>query len=493
MDGQLNILSSPSITTLDNQMAYTENGERVPYVATSTSSGVVTQEVKFEDAVLRLEITPHVIDGKHLKMKIKVKKDQVDPTRTVQGNPYIIKKQTETNLIVQDGETIVISGLTKQQVSKSDAGLPGLKDIPGLGYLFKTDSRSEDMEEVLIFITPHVLKAQAANQAAPAAGCTCHARRGAGTPERGAPRHESGQIKMRYFTTLNLDREPFSNSPEPEFFFEAPQHVNCLQQLEISIRLRRGLNVVIGDVGTGKTTLSRMLIRKLHGDDAVEFHLLMEPDFSGPIQFLAGIARMMGAVDSAPGLTEWQLKEAIKQVLFRRGIDENKIVVLIIDEGQKLPGFCIEILREFLNFETNHFKLLQIVIFAQPEFNATLERRENFADRMNVCLRLKPLDFSQMRQMIEHRIEMASQIGREPVQFTSPALAAIYLATGGVPRKVVMLCHQVILAMIIRNRSRAGWFLVQSCLRNRACESPQAPQHPLGNGCRAGCGSPGRS
>jgi general secretion pathway protein A len=273
---------------------------------------------------------------------------------------------------------------------------------------------------------------------------------------------------MGYFTTLNLDREPFSNSPEPEFFFEAPQHVNCLQQLEISIRLRRGLNVVIGDVGTGKTTLSRMLIRKLHGDDAVEFHLLMDPDFSGPIQFLAGIARMMGAVDTSAGLTEWQLKEAIKQVLFRRGIDEDKIVVLIIDEGQKLPGFCIEILREFLNFETNHFKLLQIVIFAQSEFNAILERRENFADRMNVCLRLKPLDFTQMRQMIEHRIEMASQIGREPIQFTMPALAAIYLATGGVPRKVVMLCHQVILAMIIQSRSRAGWFLVQSCRRNRA-------------------------
>ena len=272
---------------------------------------------------------------------------------------------------------------------------------------------------------------------------------------------------MSYFEILNLDREPFSNSPEPEFFFEAPQHVNCLQQLEISIRLRRGLNVVIGDVGTGKTTLSRMLIRKLHGDDTVEFHLLMDPDFGGPIQFLAGIARMMGAVESARGLTEWQLKEAIKQYLFRRGIDEDKVVVLIIDEGQKLPGFCIEILREFLNYETNRFKLLQIVIFAQPEFNATLERRENFADRMNVCLRLKPLDFTQMRRMIEHRIAQASQAGHDPVEFTLPALAAIYRATGGVPRKVVMLCHQVILAMIVHNRSRAGWFLVHSCLRNR--------------------------
>lgn len=273
---------------------------------------------------------------------------------------------------------------------------------------------------------------------------------------------------MSYFEILNLDKEPFSNSPEPEFFFEAPQHVNCLQQLEISIRLRRGLNVVIGDVGTGKTTLSRMLIRKLHGDESVEFHLLMDPDFGGPIQFLAGVARMMGAVESAYGLTEWQLKEAIKQYLFRRGIDEDKVVVLIIDEGQKLPGFCIEILREFLNYETNRFKLLQIVIFAQSEFNAILERRENFADRMNVCLRLKPLDFTQMRRMIEHRIAQASQAGHEPVEFTVPALAAIYLATGGVPRKVVMLCHQVILAMIVRNRSRAGWFLVQSCLRNRA-------------------------
>jgi len=168
-DGKLNILSSPSITTLDNQMAYTENGEKVPYVATSTSSGVVTQEVKFEDVVLRLEITPHVIDGKNLKMKIRVKKDEVDSTRTVQGNPYIIKKQTETTLIVQNAETVVISGLTKQRSLLSDAGFPGLKDIPGLGYLFKTENRAETMEEVLIFITPHILPPQGTNLAAPAA------------------------------------------------------------------------------------------------------------------------------------------------------------------------------------------------------------------------------------------------------------------------------------------------------------------------------------
>ncbi|NLA42204.1 MAG: type IV pilus secretin PilQ [Smithella sp.] len=160
-DSKLNILSSPSITTLDNITAYTENGERVPYVTQSSSSTAQNPqyETKFEDVVLRLEITPHVIDGKGLKMKISVKKDEVDFSRQSRmGDPYIIKKTTETVLIVQDGETIVISGLTKQRHMAGDSGWPGLKDVPVLGWLFKADSRSEDMEEVLIFITPHILK-----------------------------------------------------------------------------------------------------------------------------------------------------------------------------------------------------------------------------------------------------------------------------------------------------------------------------------------------
>ncbi len=163
----INILSSPSITCLDNQTAYTENGTRVPYVSISTSGGVATQEVKFEDAVLRLEITPHVIDERNLRMKIKVKKDEVDDTRNVQGNPYIEKKQTETLLFAQDGETIVISGLTKHKKTSDVSGLPWLQNIPILGYLFKSDEKNDEKQEVLIFITPHILKtkmAQAANK-----------------------------------------------------------------------------------------------------------------------------------------------------------------------------------------------------------------------------------------------------------------------------------------------------------------------------------------
>jgi len=168
-DNKINIVSSPSITTLDNQKAFTENGKKVPFVTLtpSTTPGVLpTQTVSFQDAVMRLEITPHVIDGKNLKMQIKVSKDELDFSHAADmyGNPIINKKLTETSLIVRDGETIVISGLTKETNTAGDAGWPWLKDIPVLGWAFKADSRSEDMEEVLIFIAPHILKVASADE-----------------------------------------------------------------------------------------------------------------------------------------------------------------------------------------------------------------------------------------------------------------------------------------------------------------------------------------
>ncbi|MFC1884011.1 type IV pilus secretin PilQ [Thermodesulfobacteriota bacterium] len=158
-EGKLNILSSPSIITLDNQTAFTENGEKVPYISTDAEGN---RQVKFEEVVLRLEIKPHVIEGKLLRMDITVIKDDVDPTRSVDGNPYIIKKKTKTTLIVEDSETIVISGLSRQRKFGSEDGIPGIKDVPLFGYLFKSDNKDSSMEEVLIFITPRVLKTREA-------------------------------------------------------------------------------------------------------------------------------------------------------------------------------------------------------------------------------------------------------------------------------------------------------------------------------------------
>ncbi|MBA3036939.1 MAG: AAA family ATPase [Desulfobacterium sp.] len=272
---------------------------------------------------------------------------------------------------------------------------------------------------------------------------------------------------MDYFRILNLDKEPFSNSPEPEFFFQSMKHLGCLQKMELSVRLRRGLNVVIGDVGTGKTTLCRQLILIFSEseDDSndIETHLLMDPGFTSSIEFLTAIAISFGIPVSQNFESEWQFKENIKKYLLQKGVDEDKTVVLIIDEGQKLPDFCIEILREFLNYETNEFKLLQIVIFAQREFEQILKTHKNFSDRVNLFYYLKPLNFRETLGMVRYRIAKAGNTGKTPSLFTYAGLCALYFTTKGYPRKIVTLCHQVILALIIQNRSKAGWFVVRSC------------------------------
>ena len=270
---------------------------------------------------------------------------------------------------------------------------------------------------------------------------------------------------MEYFRILNLIKEPFSNSPEPEFFYQSPQHVKCLQNLELAIRLRRGLNVVIGDVGTGKTTLCRRLIGKFDGDESVKTHLLLDPCFSNSVEFLSAVRRMFGLEEKAgDSVTEWQLKEEIKNYLLEQGVNKENVIVLIIDEGQKIPDFCLEILREFLNYETNEYKLLQIVIFAQNEFRKTLEERSNFTDRINFVYDLGPLNFSDTRSMIQYRMKKASKTGKNPLHFTYPAMRSIFNATGGYPRKIVTLCHQIILTVIVQNRTRVNCFLVRACV-----------------------------
>jgi general secretion pathway protein A len=124
---------------------------------------------------------------------------------------------------------------------------------------------------------------------------------------------------MDYFKILNLKKEPFSNSPEPEFFYQSVKHLGCLQKLELAIRLRRGLSVVVGDVGTGKTTLCRQLILKFADPEEdrnqIETHLLLDPSFTNPLEFLSTVAITFGVSGAAINVSEWQLKENIKNYL----------------------------------------------------------------------------------------------------------------------------------------------------------------------------------
>ncbi len=279
---------------------------------------------------------------------------------------------------------------------------------------------------------------------------------------------------MNYLNLLDLEKEPFSNSPDPDFFFASDQHMRSLQRLELTIRLRKGLSVVLGEVGTGKTTLCRRLIRRLDKDGGqVVVRLFLDPEFVSGGDFLRAIADAFGIGGIEDDGSEREIKETIKQHLFSQGVDDDKITVLIIDEGQKLPGFCLEILREFLNFETNNHKLLQIVIFAQLEFRQALAERDNFSDRIAEFCTLTPLNFADTRRLILFRLRQAHGRSAAPKLFNFWALLAVYRQSGGYPRKIVQLCSQSLLSLIIQNKTMVSASLVRACSGRLARQIPR--------------------
>lgn len=295
---------------------------------------------------------------------------------------------------------------------------------------------------------------------------------------------------MNPFEALNVEREPFSNTPDPHFLARTRQHALCLQELEISIRLRRGLNIVTGEIGTGKTTLCRSLVRTFAGEAGTDLHLMLDPQFSSCEEFLRVVLAMLARVEPDPDLGLWQLKEAIKQELFRQGMLMRRLVVLVVDEGQKMTPENLELLRELLNYETNSVKLLQIVIFAQRELEPVLDAMPNLKDRVNVLRRLAPLTLAETRAMIRHRLAVACadpENAELSARLFSPlAVLAAHRISGGSPRKIVRLCHKAMLEMLVRGKSRVGLFEVLSARHQGEGLSPWSSSPRAGRAKRAG-------
>jgi len=153
--GHGKVISSPRIATLDNTEAYVERGDRIPYLKI-TEEGTVTTE--FIEANLKLTVTPHVTNDGNIKLKIKASNDEPDFDRVVQGVPTIKKKEAVTEVLVRDNDIIVIAGVYDIDEGTSNRGIPFFSRIPVFGWLFKFERKTFVKEDLLIFISPKVLK-----------------------------------------------------------------------------------------------------------------------------------------------------------------------------------------------------------------------------------------------------------------------------------------------------------------------------------------------
>ncbi len=269
---------------------------------------------------------------------------------------------------------------------------------------------------------------------------------------------------MSYYRLLGLDKEPFSTSPDPAFFYGAASHNAALHRLQIAIKLKRGMSLILGDVGIGKTTLSRRLFQILKGEEKVSSHLILNPMYETESELLTALLKLFRIPSRSGPLSVVESLEIIERYLFEEGVREGRTVVLLIDEAQRLSPSSLELLRTLLNYETNEFKLLQLILMAQMELLPRIREMFNFWDRISLRYVINPLDEPDTEAMITFRLRQAGYKSRKNL-FTAHAINEIYHFSQGYPRRIAKLCHDALEQLAVSGKEDIDDTIVQSLIQ----------------------------
>jgi len=246
-----------------------------------------------------------------------------------------------------------------------------------------------------------------------------------------------------YKDFFNFREEPFNITSDPEFFFPSVRHEEAFSHLLYGIKQRKGIMVISGEIGTGKTTLCRTLLNQL--DETVKTALILNPDFSS-VQLLQLILKDFGIKSSAKN--KFSLIDALNSFLIEETSRGNNIV-LIIDESQNLAMRQLEQIRLLSNLETEKQKLLQIILVGQPELMDKLKHPSlrQLNQRIAVRYHMLPLQKEDIESYINHRLKIASRSENGTAKiFTVDAVDAIAEISRGTPRMINLLCDRALLA-----------------------------------------------
>jgi MSHA biogenesis protein MshM len=248
-----------------------------------------------------------------------------------------------------------------------------------------------------------------------------------------------------YLAHFGLNRPPFKITPEPEFFFSGERRGDALAGLLHVASNEEGITTVIAEVGSGKTLLSRLMLRKL--PSTVSTVYLANPCFTRD-EILSAIARDLGLED-LPTATEAKLARIHRELLRRHAAGQR--VLLVVDEAHAMPPESLEEIRLLSNLETDAHKLVNVMLFGQPELDTVLadHRLRQVRDRIIHRFEIKPLSTSAVSKYVTHRLHTAGYCKK--ALFNASALSLLAIQSGGRARRINLLADKALLAAYSEN------------------------------------------
>ena len=278
---------------------------------------------------------------------------------------------------------------------------------------------------------------------------------------------------MSYLEFYELTQEPFSNAPVSRFYYSSAQHAQALLRLTHAVSGMKGLAVLVGDIGAGKTTLARRMLDSLPEEEYEAALLVIVHSGITASWLLRRIALQLGVENPA------EEKLALLSQLYQRLVriyESGRKAVLLIDEAQMLA--TREIMEEFrglLNLEVPERKLISFVFFGLPEIEDHLRLDPPLAQRVALKYRLEPLSAEATEAYVRHRLKLA---GASRVPFTDGALVRLHAHTRGIPRLINTLCDNALFeGFVLRARELDEQF-VDRVARDLDFIVPEVPQTP---------------
>lgn len=267
-----------------------------------------------------------------------------------------------------------------------------------------------------------------------------------------------------YLKGLGMNAEPFGMDADPSMLYLSEQHSACIEKLEMAIRMKRGLAILSGDIGTGKTSVSGRLARIL-GDESFSVKTISDPDFESPATLRRCVFRLFTGKTAPATTAAWSMKDALR-TLFLSMAKKGVTPVLFVDEAQKMTDQgSLSVMQELVNMvDKDGGKLVQVVLIGQNELESVVGTSKALFDRIAAKAKLGKMVLFETRDMLRFRLESVGC--RDPKSFMpDSSCKIIHEAAGGSPRTAVKIAHQCLVRTVNEDGVSIGPALVKKILK----------------------------